>query len=389
MRAEARFSISIDARALSAPGIGRYLREVLRAIAREPRFGRINLLGDREKLAAFAASLDDPQRVNAIPLAGGFYSLRAQAGWLALRGRAAGRADVTFFPHYDAPYFALPARSVVTIQDLTHFKVPEHFPWWKRAAAGRVFDRAASGAARLLVTSQSTRADLVERLPAVAEKVETIPLGVSPAFAPLDDPVAEAEPPFLLCVGNRPHKNVRAAVEALGLLRRRWPELRLVVVGSEAAGRAETLARGDALGLRGAIVEHPVVNEAGLRHLYSTCRAFLFPSLYEGFGLPVLEAMACGAPVIGSDRASVPEVVGDAGLLVDPLDPDALAGAVARVLSEPGLREDMRQRGLRRAALFPWALTGERTVRVLLATAAAAATCAEADPHPEVSATAG
>ncbi|HEV2146523.1 MAG TPA: glycosyltransferase family 1 protein [Longimicrobiaceae bacterium] len=356
-------SIVVDARGVFTSGIGRYLREVLQVLFADPRFGRIRLLGAPEPLHDFCATVPGREKADVRPYPYGFYSPAAQAAWLRLRASGVASGDVAFFPHYDAPLLALPERSVVTVQDLIHFKVPEAFPLWRRRAAGLLLRRAVGGAGRVLVTSESTRRDLVERFPGCERKLDVVPLGVSPFFAAAAGagaPPPRVEQPYLLCVGNRkPHKNLAAAVETLARLRGEAPELRLAIVGEVFRGWDDVLQRAGELGVGGRIVEVAGATDVELRALYAGCEALIFPSLYEGFGLPVLEAMAAGAPVVASNRSSVPEVVGDAGLLADPEDPRAIAEGVLRLRREPALRAELVRRGRERAASFTW----ERSAR--------------------------
>jgi glycosyltransferase involved in cell wall biosynthesis len=368
-------SVLVDARALQVSGIGRYLREILAAISADPRFARIVLLGHPEELHAYAAESPDPARFDIRSYPYGFYSPRAQLAWLRLRAAGAVKADVAFFPHFDAPAFALPPRSVVTIQDLIHFKVPEMFPARLRLPASLVLRRVVRQASRVLVSSTSTRADLEARIPGSARKVTVIPFGVSSFFSPGEvEAAGMPRAPYLLCVGNRkPHKNLGAAVEALAQLAPERPELSLVVVGRVFPGWEEVLRRAEELGVRERIVDLPSASDTELRDLYRGCEALVFPSLYEGFGLPVLEAMACGAPVIASRRASLPEVVGEAGILFDPERPDEIAEAVRRLASQPELRERLTRMGEERAARFTWERTGIETAELLFRTATGAA----------------
>src|SRR5262249_46060540 len=148
-----------------------------------------------------------------------------------------------------------------------------------------------------------------------------------------------------------PHKNVAGLLRALALLRRRGHgDVRLVLVGDRYRAGAELGRLAERLGLGEAVVWAGFVGPAELSALYRGAAACAFPSLAEGFGLPPLEAMACGTPVVASDLTAVPEVVGDAGLLADPRDPEAFAAALARVLEDEALRQRLRERGLRRAA---------------------------------------
>lgn len=365
----------MDARGLLSSGIGRYLREVLTVLFRDERFGRIELLGEPEAVRDFCAGMPHAERARVRSYPYGFYSPGAQAEWLRLRATGALDADVAFFPHYDVPLLALHSRSVVTVQDLIHFKVPSAFPRWRRVAAGVLLHRAVQGAGRVLVSSECTLRDLEERFPGCGFKVGVVPLGVSPFFAAPGAGEEDRVPgriggTYLLCVGNRkPHKNLTVAVEALALLRNEAPDLRLVIVGDVFQGWESVLDRAVELGVRERLVEVSGASDADLRALYAGCEALLFPSLYEGFGLPVLEAMASGAPVVASNRSSVPEVVGDAGLLVDPEDPRGFAEAVLRLRRTPALREELVRRGRERAANFTWERAATATADVLFAVA--------------------
>lgn len=365
-----RVSVAVDARGLNASGIGRYTREILSVLLSDERFRRVILLGHPGDLGRFAADRRTHAEVEVVEYRGGFYSPRAQWEWL--RHRVDARAHVTFFPHYDAPLFGLPRRSVVTVHDLTHFKVPEAFIAWRRAAAAVLLAQAMRGAKRVITGSQAARSDLADRFPSALAKVDVVAHGVSPCFRPVncgyetDSAEVDALRPFLLCVGNRkPHKNLVAAVETLAILRPVRPQLRLVFAGRAYVGWDSVLRRAEALGVRDRVTELNDVEDNTLRLLYARCEALLFPSLYEGFGLPVLEAMACGAPVIASNRASIPEVVGDAGVLIDPHDHQGMADAVLRLEREPDFRSFLTGRGRARAAEFTWERAACRTADIL------------------------
>lgn len=368
-------SVLVDARALHASGIGRYLREILSALLRDPRSGCVTLLGEPESLIAFARQ-HASANIRIISYPPEFYSPRVQLAWLGLLMRARARADVAFFPHYDAPAFALPKRSVVTVHDLTHFKVPGGFPAWQRLPAEILLRRSVAAAARVVTVSQAARQDIIERFPWATDKIDVVPNGVSPFFRERGGSDSAGQQvhrgaPYLLCVGNRkPHKNLIAAVETLALVRRARPEMILILVGQAYDRYSEIRRKIQVLGLNNAVVELAVVDDEILRGLYGGCEVLLFPSLYEGFGLPILEAMACGAPVVASNRASIPEVAGDAALLVDPHDYAGMAAAVHRLTADSGFRHEMVRRGHERAAAFPWNSAAARTVDILHETAA-------------------
>ena len=370
-------SVLVDARGLRFSGIGRYLREILLHLLRDDGFGRFTLLGDPREIRTLADEAGAGARVRALAVPPAFYAPAAHARMAYLGAVGALRADVAFFPHYDVPPAGPLPPLVVTVHDLSHFILRDLFPAHKRVLASWLMRRAVSRARAVLVDAGSTRRDLLLRIPAAAGKVHVVPLGVGPAFfAPEGAPLpAPREPPYLLCVGNRkPHKNLEAAVEVLHRLREGYPELRLVLAGAPLADGGALLRHAAARGVLERVDDVGAVSDAELRELYAGTACFLLPSLYEGFGLPALEAMASGAPVVASDRASLPEVVGDAGLLADPEDPDALAAAVHRVLSDPALRAELRTRGLARAARHTWAAAATGTAERLRQAARA--------PHP-------
>lgn len=366
-------SILVDARGIAQSGIGRYLRAVLARVLDDPRFSRVTLLGRPEEIAA-SLPTRTVATVRVVAFPHPFYSVAAQAHWaaLAVAGRLAH--DVAFFPHYDVPVPASLRRSVVTVHDLTQFHLRDIFPWWKVAAGGVVLDRALRRASRVVAVSHAAGADLLLRHPGVAPRLHVIPQGVDARWSePGNAASVEALRPYLLCVGNRrPHKNWVAAVEVLARLRPRFPALRLVLAGRGEEDRDLVAARAAARGVADAVVEVRDAPDERLAALYAGAECLLFPSLHEGFGLPALEAMAAGLPVVCSDRASLPEVVGDAGVVAGPHDHDALAGAVRRLLEEPAFRATLVERGRRRAAEFRWERTAARTADLLWEVAAPA-----------------
>ena len=368
-------SLLVDARALGASGIGRYLSEILARLLANPPFGRIALLGSAPQLEAFVESHPSPARVEVMLHAGRTYSMRSQMSWARLRLAGKASADVAFFPHWDAPLILPCQRSVVTVHDLIHFRVPDAFPPLRRMVARAVLHRVVSGATRIIVDSEWTRGDLLGDEPGTADRVRVVPLGVGSEFHAPTLAVRPAHPvrePFLLCVGTKKrHKNLAAAVEILARLRQRHPDLQLVVAGEAAAGWDDVLGRAAALDVRAAVVDLPVVPDAELRALYGRCAVFLFPSRYEGFGLPVLEAMACGAPVVASNASSIPEVAGGAALLFAPDDSAGMADAAHLLLTDPELRARMSRLGAERASRFRWEETARQTAQVLQEAAAA------------------
>jgi glycosyltransferase involved in cell wall biosynthesis len=361
----------VDARGLYLSGIGRYTREVLARVLRDPRFGRVALLGRPDEVRGFLDGAGQAGRAEVVAFAHHYYSPAAQLHWLSLGARGALAADAGFFPHYDVPLGGPLPPSLVTVHDLAQFRLAGLYPAWKRALGGVVLRAAVSRARLVVADSRFTRHDLAARFPAAAAKMEVVHLGVGgdiTARAPSEAALRRAAElaPFLLVVGNqKPHKNIGAALRVLARLRAERPGLRLVVAGKHYPGDEPLAARARGLGVEDAVVDLGGVDDDLLRALYGRAECLLFPSYFEGFGLPVLEAMAWGLPVVASNRASIPEAVGDAGLMADPDDWDAMAEAVRSLRPGP-LRDEMVARGRRRAALLTWDATAERTVELLL-----------------------
>jgi glycosyltransferase involved in cell wall biosynthesis len=262
-------------------------------------------------------------------------------------------------------------RRITTIHDLNYKLVPDaHFGL--RALGMRVLVPASARRShRIVVDAESTKRDLAAHLGTPFGKVDVAPLGVtpSPPVAPTSEASLRAslelgDRPVLLTVSaKRPHKNLMRLLEAVAMLESRPV---LVLPGYPTPHEAELRARASALGVRA--VFPAWVSAEDLEGLYALASAFVFPSLAEGFGLPVLEAMARGVPVACSDRSSLPEVAGDAALLFDPFDPRAIADALRRI---PGEAERLREAGRARAASFTWERCAEQTAAAYARTLAA------------------
>jgi glycosyltransferase involved in cell wall biosynthesis len=246
-------------------------------------------------------------------------------------------ADVVHYP-LTVPLPPLGMPSVVSLLDLQHRDLPQVFSRGERAYRAIAYDRAAKRADRVIAISEFVRGRAIELLGLDPERVTAIHLAVDRArFSPGDSP---REPYLLYPAQPWPHKNHARLYEAFGVLRRERPELRLVLTGAGDFGDVP-----DGVEVRGRVAFDE------LPALYRRASALVFPSLYEGFGIPLLEAMACGCPVACADAGSLPEIGGDAARLFDPRDVDAIADGVRAVLDDP---EPWRERGLARAAQFSW-----------------------------------
>jgi glycosyltransferase involved in cell wall biosynthesis len=238
----------------------------------------------------------------------------------------------------------------VTLLDIQHHELPEMFSAAERRFRGWAYDDAARKADLVLTISEHARGGIVERLGIGPEKVEAIPLGVDHAIFNPHGPSSDGLPErYVVYPANMwPHKNHERLLEGFAQLGD--PELWLVLTG-------QTYGRDALLGGRERVLHLGHVPSADLAALYRGARALVFPSLFEGFGLPPLEAMACGAPVASSAVGALGEVVGDAALTFNPRDPEAIAGALRLIVSDEALRQRLRDAGIRHAARYTWART--------------------------------
>jgi glycosyltransferase involved in cell wall biosynthesis len=262
---------------------------------------------------------------------------------------------------------------VVTVHDLTFFLLPQRFTTARRLLFQAAIRLASRRARAVIVPSESTASDLRRLTRVDPSKVSVTYEGVAPAFRPLTDEAAAAfaasryglRPGYLLSLGTRePGKNRGAIYRALRLLLDEGRDLQLAVVGGGGWRSRDEAAELDALGIGERVRFTGYIPQEDLPAVYGAAAVFVFPSLHEGFGLAALEAMACGTPVVASDRASLPEVVGEAGLLVDPEDPAAVAAAIASLLDDRALASRLRVAGIERAAAFSWEACARRTLEV-------------------------
>jgi len=343
-------------------GIGRYLLEVLRAASLDG--WSCVVYGDAR------ARLD--QTLPGVV----FRALRAPwTQWWdqASLPRALARDGITVFlsPYYKGPVRA-PCPVVLTIHDLYFIGYPGRRRPVRDAALTRLARLYAARAAAIISDSEYSKRSIVTRLGVSASKVSVIPVALGAEFKPalLTEAVKTrygVAAPYVLYVGNfNPHKNVPRLIRAFALLPgAARSRLTLVLAGGYGDGRPALARLAASLGVENRVIFPGRVDDADLPALYSGAAVYVTPSLEEGFGATVLEAMACGAPVIVSNRAALPEVVADAGLLFDAEQERELAAALDRVLSDPALAEDLRHRARARAGLYTPARTTGRVLALL------------------------
>lgn len=340
------------------PGIGRYvtsLATALQLVAPDWPITCLQPPPDR------ATRLTLPAGLAGVPCPASPFSLQQQ--WQVPAQLRQLRATL-----YHSPYYLMPYRpgvpTVLTCYDLIPLLFPAYYPARQRLIYYAAHQLALRTARMVLCISQATRADLRRYFHLDPRRVVVTPLAAAAHFRP-QPPAAVAAlreqyglpAHYLLYVGsNKPHKNLPRLVEAF--IQARLP-VNLVIAGpwDPRYPQAKELARPQPQ-----IKFIGPVPEAALPALYSGAQAFVFPSLYEGFGLPVLEAMACGAPVVCSTSSALPEVVGEAGLLFDPQSAPALTAALTRLATEPDLPAGLRQRSLARAGQFSWEQTARQTL---------------------------
>jgi glycosyltransferase involved in cell wall biosynthesis len=317
----------------------------------------------------------------------------ARIGWEQTAGATIARRhhlDVIHAPVNVVPIIAGAPR-IVTIHDLAFHLYPEQYPGPKQRYLRVMTRLSVRRAARVIAVSNATRADVIRLYGADPARVVTVPNGVSSEYQPLSaDEVSRfrhqqgLDGPFILFVGTiQPRKNLETLLRAYARVGAEtgWP---LVIAGAAGWDYESVFATARELGLTGG--ERDRVRFVGfiepetLPHWYNAAGIVVYPSLYEGFGLPLLEAMACGTPVIGADASSLPEVVGEAGLLVPPKDVDALGRAMLTLTRSDELRDELRERGLRRATEFSWRRTATETLAVYRETLAATRHAAQSTP---------
>ena len=359
------------------PGIGRYVVNLAQ--------GMVPLLSQDERLILLRDPAQ-PSRWDPTALAGekvqvvdapiSPFSLRQQ--WAIPRILRRLGVDL-----YHSPYYLMPYRpglpTVVTMYDL----IPLLFPQYVSPPARLLFRwmtaLALRTASHVIVISQATRRDLLTFYHLPTQKVTAIPLAADPAFHP--QPPAEVErvrrqyalpENYLLYLGiNKPHKNLAQLIDAFSRITFHVSRLTfhasrftLIIAGAWDSRYPEPRQQVEALGLENVVRFLGPVPEADLPALYSGATLFVFPSLYEGFGLPVLEAMACGVPVICSNTSSLPEIAGQATIMVNPLDVEGLAAAMERVLGDQALQEEMIGKGMMQSGTFSWERTARETLQV-------------------------
>ena len=282
------------------------------------------------------------------------------------------RPAVCHFTNSIAPLFS-PCPYVVTLHDMSLFLYAHTHPTKSLLVARSIIPSAAHRAQAIITVSHSARRDIIAVLKVPPEKVHVVYEAARPEYQVMPDTVViegvrrkyDLHAPFVLYVGTiEPRKNLGRLIQAFAQMRRRGRREHLLLVGQLGWKYGAMLRQIEALGLTDSVRLLGYVPDADLPALYNMARVFIFPSLYEGFGLPVVESMACGTPVITSNRSSLAEVGGNASLLVDPTRPEDMTDGLLRVLTDADLHDHLRAAGLARAAQFSWTRAADETTRI-------------------------
>jgi glycosyltransferase involved in cell wall biosynthesis len=373
-----RIGIDYTAAVRQGGGIGRYTRNLVRTLTELDRDNQYTLFvaggwGDGDGEGAWPGNV----RIRSVPLSDRWLNLL----WQRLRLPVPVQVFTGPLDLFHSPDFVLPPTgrtpTILTVHDLSFLRVPEFFVPGFRAYLEGAVARAAGRALHILADSESTRCDLVELLDVDPERVSVIYPGVEAGFRPITEAKElnrvrsryDLPERFVLGLSTlQPRKNFDGLIKAFGRLlssKGNEPEVanvHLVIGGGKGWMYEEILALPERLGLGQRIHFCGFVEDDDLPALYTLAHAFAFPSWYEGFGIPVLEAMACGTPVVAANNSSLPEAVGDAGLMVDAADVDALADALSRLVTDSDLRERLIAAGEEQARRFTW----EASARQLL-----------------------
>jgi glycosyltransferase involved in cell wall biosynthesis len=373
-------AIGIDtSRAVLAQRTGteHYSASLLRALSELPEAQErsitlyVNLRNPQSAICNLQFNLPPAWRVRAIPFPRLWTHVRLSWEMLTRPPRT------LFVPSHVVPLWH-PRRTVVTIHDLGYLEYPQahtrlsrlylHLSTWFSAHAAR----------RVIAISEATKRDLMKHYKIKPGKITVIYHGRDPIFTPVTDREKTEQTlakygltqPYCIHVGTlQPRKNLGLLVEAWEMLRTRMEKPPQLLLAGKRGWLYESLLQSVQERNLGDLIKFAdYVEREDLPALYSAALAMTFPSLYEGFGLPPLEAMSCRAPVLASTASSVPEVVGDAGLLLDPNDASIWADAVERVMQDVSLREELSRKGLARAEQFTWERCAKETLRVLLST---------------------
>ena len=355
-------TLSIDARMINASGIGVYVRNLLPRIIALSNDFLIYLLGSYDELNKYGWAAND--HVKIINCDKPIFSI---AGQLEVIKKMPKDTKLFWSPNFIIPIFSK-GKVLATVHDVFHLAMPEYLSMPVRASARILFEVLQHKADKIICVSHFSARELVRLTRIPEEKIQVIYNGVDNSWfhvTPKDNPYNR---PYLLFVGNvKPHKNLSALLKAFSMLKDKIDH-DLVVVGKREGFLTPDNNLENAINnynLHERVHFTGYIEDDLLKQYYVFADALVFPSLYEGFGLPPLEAMACGCPVIVSNAASLPEVCGDAALYFDPYRPEDIADKIMILLNDNALKAELKKKGKERALYFTWDKSAQETIRVI------------------------
>jgi len=367
-----RIGIDYTSAATQGAGIGRYTRELMRALLALPSDHRYSFFYASHNRIDESKIENLKSKIHRLP----FHDKWLMRIWQRLRlpipvELIVGKVDLFHSPDFTLPPTLPGVPTLLTVHDLSFIRDPESAWPSLRAFLNKAVPRSVKRATHVLADSQATKNDLIELFGTPAEKITVLYSGVEARFAPVRDQAEidrvcakyQLPRPFILSVGTlQPRKNYARLIEAFAAITSGAPH-HLVITGGKGWLYESIFEQVQRSGLEGRVHFPGFVDDADLPALYSAADVFALVSLYEGFGLPLLEAMACGTPVIGSNVSSLPEVIGDVGVQIDPRSVDDIARALTQMIEQPELRERSIGMGPERAQAFTW----DKAARELLA----------------------
>lgn len=368
------YRIGIDARLFGtaqAVGIGQYTEELIRHLVKQDPNNQYQIFLSPKSWAGFPIYAPNLAKVKvSFP----HYSLAEQVLYPETLRRA--NLDLIHFTNFNSPIWWRGTPSVVTIHDLTlwFFTGRTHKSWWHRWAYRLAITKACQNARQIIAITQATKQDIGRILKIPDAKITVIYESVAERYRPINDAVKienitrkfNISKPYLLYVGQwRQHKNVVRLIRAFHSLRRRYQiNYQLVLAGKIDRQCPEILATINQLGIKSEVILTGYIPDADLPLLYNGATAFIFPSLYEGFGLPPLEAMACGTPVVSSRASCMPEVLGEAAHYFDPTNIEDMVRAMIEVINNYALKQTLRAAGFKQVKKYSFTQMAQQTIEV-------------------------